>query len=157
VGLWYERAVGALFPWFRENWFPLLQTIGIIGGLLFTGISIRQATKARKATDLLALTEQHRDLWDDVYTRPGLSRILAESADLVAQPVTLAERWFLNEVIVHFQTGWQLSRCGSMITKDAIEADVRAFFKLPVPHWVWKQTKAARDPKFVQFVEGCLQ
>jgi hypothetical protein len=92
--------------WFRDNWFPFLQTVGIIGGLVFTAVSIRQATKARKVSDLLALTEQHRQLWNGVYTRPGLERIYAERADLLANPITVPEERFLNEVIVHFQTGW---------------------------------------------------
>jgi hypothetical protein len=36
---------------------------------------------------------------------PGLGRIYAEEADLVAAPVTIAGERFMNEVIVHFQTG----------------------------------------------------
>lgn len=146
----------ALFLWLRENWFPLLQTVGIIGGLVFTGISIRQATNARKVGDLLTLTEQHRELWDQVYSRPGLDRILSESVDLVASPVSAAEERFLNEVIVHFHTGWQLACRGSLVSLDAVKADVRTFFMLPLPHAVWEESKGARDPKFVRFVEGCL-
>jgi hypothetical protein len=105
---------------------------------------------------LLALTEQHRELWNEVYSRPDLGRIYAEEADLVAAPVTVAEERFLNEVIVHFQTGWQLARQGSLITMDAMTADARTFFKLPIPRFVWQHTKASRDPKFVKFVEDSL-
>lgn len=133
-----------------------LQTIGIIGGLVFTAISIRQATNARKASDLLTLTEQHRELWNQVYSCPGLDRIFAESVDLVGSPVTVAEAWFMNEVIVHFHTGWQITSKGSLLALDAVRADVRNFFSLPIPHAVWKRTKDARDPKFVEFVEDCL-
>jgi hypothetical protein len=148
--------VGTLLLWLRENWFPFVQTVGIIGGLVFTGLSIRQATRARKASDLLALTGQHRELWDEVYSRPGLGRIFAEATDLIASPVTVAEERFLNEVIVHFQMGWQLSSSGSMLSKSAITADVRRFFRLPLPSLVWRETKSSRDPKFVAFIESCL-
>lgn len=149
--------MGSSLLWLRDNWFPVLQTVGIIGGLLFTAVSIRQSTNARKASDLLALTEQHRQLWDEVYTRPGLGRIYAEEADLVAAPVTIAEERFMNEVIVHFQTGWQLACQGSLITLDAMKADARTFFKLPIPRFVWQHTKASRDPKFVKFIESCRE
>ncbi len=149
--------MGTQLLWFRDNWFPVLQTVGIIGGLLFTAISIRQSTSARRTSDLLALTEQHRQLWNEVYSRPGLGRIYDEEADLLAAPVTIAEERFLNEVIVHFQTGWQLARQGSLITLEAMKADARTFFRLPIPRFVWQQTKAGREPKFVRFVEDCLK
>jgi len=149
--------VGTNLLWLRDNWFSVLQTVGIIGGLFFTAISIRQATNARKASDLLALTEQHRQLWNEVYSRPGLERIYADEADLVAVPVTNAEERFMNEVIIHFQTGWQLALRGSLITLDAMKADARVFFKLPIPRFVWQHTRAGRDPKFVKFIESCRE
>ncbi len=149
--------MGAPLLWVQENWFSLVQTIGIVGGLLFTAISIRQATVARKASDLLNLTEQHRHLWNEVYSRPALSRIYAENVDLLAHPLTIQEERFLNEVIVHFQTGWQLASNGALLTLEAMAADARTFFRLPLPHTVWSRTKAARDPKFVRFIESCLK
>ena len=123
---------------------------------MFTALSIRQATDARKAGDLLALTEQHRNLWNEVYSRPGLTRIYEEKIDLLASPVTVAEVRFLNEVIVHFHTGWQIACHGSLLTLQAMKADARTFFKLPLPYAVWQQTKETRDPKFVRFIEACL-
>ena len=149
--------MGTYFHWLSDNWFPLIQTLGIIGGLVFTALSIRQSTNARKASDLLALTEQHRHLWNEVYSRPGLTRIYEEKIDLLANPVTVSEERFLNEVIVHFQTGWQLSCHGSLLTLQAMRADASTFFKLPLPHAVWQQTKKARDPNFVHFIESCFR
>jgi hypothetical protein len=148
--------VGTHLLWFRDNWFPLIQTIGIVGGLVFTALTIRQATNARKVSDLLALTEQHRELWNEVYNRPGLERIYAERVDLLASPVTMAEVRFLNEVIVHFHTGWQIACHGSLLTLQAMQADARTFFNLPLPHAVWQQTRDTRDPKFVRFIETSL-
>jgi len=143
--------------WIENNWFQLLQTIGVVGGLVFTGITIRQSTRARRASDLLSLTDQHRELWNEVYTRPGLERVFAPHADLVGKPVTVAEERFLNEVIVHFQMGWQLATAGSLLTLDAMKADVRAFFALPLPHAVWEATRAGRDAKFIRFIESCRE
>lgn len=144
-----------VLSWVENNWFQLLQTVGVVGGLVFTGISIRQSTHARKASDLLTLTDQHRELWNEVYARPGLERIYAPQADLVGKPVTIAEERFLNEVIVHFQMGWQLATAGSLLTLDAMKADVRTFFRLPLPRAVWEATRAGRDPKFIRFIETC--
>ena len=73
-------------------------------------------TNARKVSDLLTLTAQHRELWNEVYRRPELSRIFATAADLVANPVSVAEERFLNEVIVHFNTGWHLARRKSLFS-----------------------------------------
>jgi hypothetical protein len=149
--------VGTVLAWLESNWFPFLQTVGIVGGLVFTAVSIRQSTRARRASDLLALTEQHRDLWDKLYSFPGLERMFSPEADLIAKPISLTEARYLNEVIVHFQMGWQLASAGSLLTLDAMRADVRDFFKLPIPRSIWEQTKASRDQKFVKFVEASLK
>ena len=147
--------MGAILHWLTQNWFPLLQTVGIVGGLAFTGLSIRQATAARKATDLLAITEQHRQLWVPAYTQPGLTRILATEVDLVEKPITTVEERFLNELVIHFYTGWRLAGKGSLLTLEAMRADARTFLNYPLPRAVWEQTKKFRDERFVQFIESC--
>ena len=143
---------------FKENWFPVLQGVGIIGGLLFTALSIRRDTKARRSTDLLALAQQHRDLWSETYKNPELGRILAPTVDLMARKISIAEKEFLNVVFVHFYTGWLLAKQGelALIPMEAVEADIRGFFVLPIPQKVWNETRSNRDPKFVEFVSQCL-
>lgn len=127
-----------------------------MGGLLFTAITVRQSTKSRKESNLLALTEAHRDLWSAIYSRPDLSRIFDPAVDLIVRPINLVEERFLNEVIIHFQMGWHLAKKDSFLTMEALESDIRQFFKLPIPHSVWTESKHTRDPHFVAFVENCL-
>ena len=148
--------MGGAFSWVEDNWFLVLQSAGIVAGLLFTAVSIRQETKARRISDLLTLAEHHRALWNELLRQPDLERILDADADPAASPLTRLERRFLNLAIVHFHTGWQLARQGSLITPSVLAADVRAFFKLPVPQAVWRESRAARDPEFVGFVEESL-
>jgi len=68
----------------------------------------------------------------------------------------VAEQEFLNLVIIHFHTGWQLAKEETVVTLKTLKADARNFFNLPIPKSVWKQTRHTRDPKFVKFIEGCL-
>ena len=147
----------AILGWFNDNWFSLCQSGGIIGGLIFTAVSIRRDLKARRISGLLALTEQHRELWNEIYRRPDLERVFASSVDLVAQPMTTVEERFLNETTIHFSTGWQLACDGSLLTLGALIPDAKWFFSLPLPNAVWEQTKSTRDPKFVSFIEKCLR
>jgi hypothetical protein len=142
--------------WLFNNWFALLQGVGIVAGLLFTGISLRREAASRRLNAMLTLTAQHRDLWNEVHRRPELGRILSDSVDLVGHPITLAEEEFLNIVFVHFSTGWELSVRHGLISRDAFGEDVRRFFQLPIPKVVWERTKGVREPGFVRFVAECL-
>ena len=144
-------------PWLTQNWLPLLQAVGIIGGLCFTAASIRRDTKARRASDILALSQQHRDLWGELYKQPELQRVLDPACDLILKPISPLEEEFLNSVIVHFYTGWLLSKGGALalLPVSALQADVLSFFKLPIPKAVWSQSKLTRDPEFVRFIESC--
>lgn len=149
--------MASFLPWLEANWFSFLQSIGIVGGLIFTALSVRRDTKARRTNDMLKLTEEHRELWSELHRRPDLARITNEHVDLIATPITSAEEQFLNIAIVHFNTGWHLARAGSLATNDGMKADVRWFFKLPIPHAVWEASRNFREPKFVKFVEKCLR
>ncbi len=51
-----------ILRWLAENWFTLLNVIGIVGGLFFTGHSLRSETKTRRVANLLSLTQAHRDI-----------------------------------------------------------------------------------------------
>lgn len=154
----YEGTVAALPVWLNQNWFPLLQSVGIILGLLFTAITIRRDTKTRRTTDLLTLVEQHRQLWSELHRRPDLRRVRTKEVDLLSAPLTSAEEEFLNLVFVHFYTNWLMAKGGarSLVPIEAFAADVRGFFSLALPKAVWESTRDGRDPKFVQFVERCL-
>ena len=142
--------------WLNDNWFSFLQSAGIVGGLLFTGLAARREARSRKTSDLLTLLEQHRELWSEVHRRPELARVILPEADLVANPISVPEERFLNLVIVHFHTGWQLAVDGVVHIPEIMAADVRGFFTLPLPRAVWEQSKASRDPEFVGFVDRAL-
>lgn len=146
----------AVGQWFRDNWFALVQGVGIVAGLVFGAVTLRRDLRARRVGDLLALTQQHRELWSEVHRRPELARIMDPDADLVARPLTVAEERMVNLILVHFQTGWELARSGTFNTPENMAADVRGFFTLPLPRKVWQATKATRDPAFVRFVADCL-
>ena len=149
--------MAALLPWLEANWFSFLQSVGIVGGLLFTAASVRRDTKTRRINDMLKLKEEHRELWSELHRRPDLTRITDTNVDLLETPVTSAEEKFLNLVIVHFNTGWHLSNAGVGAKRSDLKADIRGFFKLPIPHLVWENSKGFRESKFVKFVEKCLR
>lgn len=148
--------MAALSVWFDQYWFPVLQSVGIVGSLLLTLVTVRRDARAREAANRLLLLEQHRDLWRDVHERPELARVMSTQTDLIAEPISTAEQEFLNLVIVHFHTGWMLAKSGSTNTLETMAADVRTFFSLPIPRSLWEQTKHSRDKAFGRFVDQAL-
>jgi hypothetical protein len=134
----------------------LLQGAGIVGSLLFTAAALRQGARSLRLSALLKLTEQHRELWSEVHRRPELARVLAPEVDLVHHPVTSAEEEFLNVILVHFQTGWEMAVRHRMVSREAYRRDLLEFLTLPIPRDVWNRTRSHRDPTFTRFVEACL-
>lgn len=146
-----------LLPFFESNWFSLIQSTGIVASLVFAAVTIRREARTHKMSALLALDEQHRDLWSELHRRPELCRILASEIDLVGRPVTTAESEFLNTVFVHFCTGWRLAAEHGVFSEDDLRRDLVAFLARPIPHQVWKQTLNIREQRFVAFVEAALR
>ena len=139
--------------WGRAHWFDLIQTLGIIGGLSATSLTLFWERKSRRLGDYLTLAGQHRELWSDAHRQPSLARIFHPEVDLVAQPISPQEQEFLNLVIVHFHTGWLLAREKVVLTLELLALDAKAFFQLPIPRGVWIATRHFRDPKFSAFIE----
>ena len=140
--------------WLEQNWGNLAQTLGIVFSALLAAAAFARETRSRKLGYFLTLAQQHRDLWAEAHRRPELARIFQSEADLATVPASVAEQEFLNLVIVHFQSGWLFCDHAAFLNHGSIAADARTFFSLPLPHAVWNQTKSARDPDFVRFMES---
>src|SRR5687767_4332729 len=98
--------------WLRDNWFTLLQSLGIIGGLFFTAISLRVDTKVRRVGNLFAVTKQHREIWTALYSRPDLKRVVDTSANLATKPITDEEELFVNLLILHLASNYHAAKAG---------------------------------------------
>ena len=101
---------------------------------------------------ILSLSGLHRELWTEVHRRD--LRGLSKSRPVA--PISLAEEEFLNLVLVHFYTGWQLARLGTGVSMDVLQKDVQSFFARPIPRAIWQKTRGERDVRFVRFVEKCF-
>ena len=139
--------------WLEGNWFTLVQSIGIIASILLTTATMRRDRRSRRIGDYLALTTEHRELWGTLHKREDLARVVSSEADLLAEPLSIAEEEFLLLVIVHFHTGWLLATQGSLVDLGVLARDAGTFFRLPLPGLVWRRTRTIRDPAFVSFIE----
>ena len=102
--------MAAWLPWLEQNWFVLIQTLGIVGSIVLTACTVRRDTRARRLGDYLTVVSQHRELWSEAHRRPELARLFQTEIDLVAAPLTVAEEEYLNLIIDHFHTGWHRPR-----------------------------------------------
>lgn len=142
--------------WASNNWFSLLQSLGIIGGLVFTGLALRLDARVRRESNELAVTEAHRELWSQYLRRPELARILEVKADVVVHPVTHVEEMFVLLLIVHLNTSLDVTSPDWNVGADeGLRQDIRWFFSLPIPRHVWEHSRARHAPALVRFVEAC--
>lgn len=142
--------------WLQNNWVNFVQTIGIVAGLLFTAVSFRRDTQARRISNLLTLKEEHRELWSIVHQNPSFSRILDPHADLVAAPMTNEEEVFLRQMIVHCAVGFELVRRGTPLELKAVSRDFAEIFSLPLPKDAFQRARHGQSPDFVEFVERAV-
>ena len=148
--------MGIFLQWLGDNWFDLLQTTGIVAGLFFTGRSFLLDTRIRRISNLLNITEHHRSIWQEVFDRPGLLRVLSAEVKLNTRPVTLEERIFVNLIILHL-TAVLAAIEGRVHEKPAgQDEDLREFFSLPIPNTVWKESRRFREPEVVAYIDALL-
>ena len=143
-------------PWIWGHWFDLIQTAGIIGGLLITAYAVRKDERARKITNLIALNERHDYIWSKFYERPELARVLKKDVDLNQKPVSDEEWLFAKMLIIHLDTVRRAAKAGMFVEIKGIKSDIRDFLRLPIPKMAWEKIKPFQDEEFVEFVETTL-
>jgi hypothetical protein len=139
--------------WVRDNWAGVLATIGGIVGVA----TFRQAAEKADRDEYAMLVQQHNALGAEARERRDLDRILLANVNLEHEPPTAVEMMFLNDVIVHFESGWKLALKNTVLTQKTYTADVRKFFSHPLPREVWERTKDGRNPEFVRFIERAIE
>jgi hypothetical protein len=142
--------------WIGQRWFDLLQSVGIIGGLLFTAYAVRKDEKGRRILNLIYINEQYGNIWHEFYERPQLSRVLKKDVDLNKEPVSNEEMLFVKMLILHLDTVRRATKVGVFVKIQGLQRDVRELFTLPIPKAVWEKIKPFQDGDFVVFVENCL-
>jgi hypothetical protein len=142
--------------WMHHNWITFIQTGAVAAGLFLVGIGLLLEARARRVANLIQLTQQHRDLWERMYSQPELSRILDPGADPAKMGVTAEEEMFVVFIILHLSSTFYGIRSGFFRKPHGLRKDVERFFSLPIPRAVWKKVKDLQDAMFVKFVERCL-
>jgi hypothetical protein len=144
-----------VLPWINDNWFILLQSFGIIAGLLFTAAALRLDEKTRRIGNLMAITKSHREIWSQLYERPELARVIDADADLDKGVITREEELFIWFLILHLNSVYQALKNGVLLNLEGMNRDVGWFFSLPLPRAIWERAKLLQDADFVRFVESC--
>lgn len=142
--------------WIPQNWLDLLQSVGIIAGLLFNAYSTWKEGRAREIGHMLAIADQHRQIWKEFYEKPKLSRILEKVTDLSKEPVSREEELFVTLLILHLDKVHRAMKAGMFITLEGLQKDIEGFLSLPIPKAVWEKIKPLQDRDFVKFIETFL-
>ena len=142
-----------VLQWVLKHWLDLLQSIGIVCSLLFTGLTLKTDARVRRVQNLLKITEQHRNLWSRLYDNPELGRVTDPNPDLENIPVTRQEELFVLLLVLHLNSAYQAIRHGMFSAPDRLSEDIRQFFSKPIPTTVWQQLKNFQDRDFVTYIE----
>ena len=142
--------------WLTENWFDLLSSVGIIGGLWFTAFSLHSETKTRRISNLLTITSNHREVWKQFLNSPELARVIDPAADITKQPITRAEELFVGLVIFQMSSVYYAMKDELLIKLEGSRRDIAFFLSLPIPKAVWTKTKLLQNQDFAAFIESSL-
>jgi hypothetical protein len=141
--------------WIFQNGFNLLSAIGIIASLWFTAFSLRSEAKTRRIANLLTITANHREIWNEFLNNPKLARVRDATADTVKEPVTDAERVFVTMIILHIGSVYYATKDELVIKLEGLRRDIAQFLSLPIPKAVWERMKFLQNEALVKFIEEC--
>ena len=150
----YNRGMG-IIGWVGNNLFAVVLSGGVLAAITFTGVGFFFDAQARRVSNLIALTDRHRVLWERMYSDPKLVRILDPAADTGRAPVTPEEKMFVVFLILHLANTFYTTKTWFLKRPQGLRKDVERFFSLPVPQKVWQMVRELQDEEFVRFVDLC--
>jgi hypothetical protein len=142
--------------WIATHWFDLIQTVGIVGSLLFAAYTTHKDDAARKIANSIAMNDQYRQIWKEIYEHPKLARVLQKDADVEKDPVSIQEERFVTTLILNLGTAFRAMKYGEFVTLEGLQKDIQGFFSLPIPKVLWTKIKPLQDASFVAFAEKCM-
>jgi len=143
--------------WLTENWFNLFSSLGIIGGLWFTAVSLHSETKTRRIANLLTVTANYREIWKEFFHSPILARVIDPAVDVTQSPITPVEELFVGLIISHINSVFYATNDALVVEWEGLRRDVGLFFSLPVPNAVWQRTKLLQNQDFAAFIDSSLK
>ena len=149
--------MGDMAEWLVENWFNLFSSLGIIGGLWFTAVSLRSETKTRRIANLLTITANYREIWKEFFHSPELTRVIDPAADVSKQSVTPQEELFVGLIISHINSVFYATNDELVVEWEGLRRDIGQFLSLPIPKAVWIKTKLLQNQDFAAFIDSALK
>jgi hypothetical protein len=130
-----------------------LEAAGIIGGLLFSGVTSLLDFRARRAQTSIEITKLHRELWGEVDERPHLTVLFAKERDIERSPLTDEELRFANRLFLHIRASWYAEKAYIYRRPDRLREDLVETFSAPGIKAAWATMKHLHDLRFIAFIE----
>ena len=143
----------SVIRWLSQHWLEASQTGGIVGGFVFTALSLRDTRKAQKISNLFTLTHYHRELYRQFFDRPELRRIFRPDADLSQHPVTEDERLFLTLLILHVNLALEAMHMEAITPIEGLARDLAELFSKPIPMAVWRELRPFQNQEVVEMID----
>ena len=102
------------------------------------------------------MTASHREIWEHFVNNEELAAALDPRRDTGDLPPSPAEERFILLVLLHAATVFHAIKVGALERWPGWDADVEAFFALPVPASVAKRFLRFQEPAFRDYLAGII-
>lgn len=145
-----------MLSWFIAHWSGLLGDIGIVAGLLFSGLGFWTDVRVRRAQTSMDVYKLHRELWMYYDEHADLHGLFEADRDMAVVPLTAKEAHFVSFLLNHIRATFDGRNAGIYVQPECFEKDVREVFSFPAFRHAWKKAKKYHDAKFVALIDGAI-
>jgi hypothetical protein len=146
-----------VFQFLKENGLDIFQSIFIVAGFWIAARTLRGDERAKRVSNLLALHQGQREIWNLLFQDRKLSRVLESKIDLKRKPATFEEKRLVKMYILNLLSAFEAERLGQLTPVEGASKDIAQFFTLPIVKSVWKEMKPFQNKVFIEYVEQNLR
>jgi len=129
-----------------------LESIGILAGLIFSSLALKESWRHRKTDSILGLYQAGHTL-RELITSDKAIRVLDPNANPINSPPTPSEILAVSAYFQHTFCSWCLARDYPEIWNDGIVRDIEHFLSHPLPSAVYPTLRPFLDSTFMRFID----
>ncbi len=138
--------------------FQVVQISILVLGATLTVLQLGRTARAARATNLLAITKNHREIWTFALEHPDTLELMDPEMPFSGiQDLSNDQRQFADFLLLHMASAHALVKRGLLSRNRSDRRDVGGVLALPAFRAIWADLQSYHPPRFRRYANKCLK
>ena len=138
--------------------FQVLQICILVVGATLTVLQLGRTARSARATNLLTITKNHREIWTFALDHPDTFELMDPEIPFSGiENLSNDQRQFVNFLLLHMASAHALVKGRLLSRNRSARRDVGGVLALPAFRAIWAELQSYHPARFRRYANKCLK